>query len=56
MEAAEAAARINALLKQEGWEIVDFRPTQGHYGGYVRLGLEIARVDEDPNRKPEPQC
>jgi hypothetical protein len=56
MEAAEAVTRINALLKQEEWEITEFAPRQGHYRGYVRLVLEIARVDEDPSRKQEPQC
>jgi hypothetical protein len=48
--------RINTLLKQEGWEIVNFQPKPDPYAGKVRLAFEIARVDEDPSRKPEPQC
>jgi hypothetical protein len=54
MEATEAVVRINAFLKQEGWEILRFVPKQSPYADKVRLELEVARVDENPSRKQEP--
>jgi hypothetical protein len=46
MGAAEAVVRINALVKQEGWEITHFVPKPGPYGGDAWLELEIARALE----------
>ncbi|MDR1176030.1 MAG: hypothetical protein LBK83_11250 [Treponema sp.] len=54
MKAAETVVRINGLLKEEGWEIIQFQTRPGPWGG-PRLELEIAPIDEDPTRGPKPQ-
>jgi hypothetical protein len=49
MEAAEAVVRINARLKEEGWEMLRFVPKVNPYNGCALLKLEIMRISENPD-------
>jgi hypothetical protein len=53
METAEGIVRINALLKQEGWEVYHFAPKANPYDGGPMIKLEIVLIDENPFLAPK---